>query len=422
MSTIHVFTSAACNYIPKVRALAASIRRHHPDWRIHLALADRVPDGVDLAREPFDEIHPLPTLGIPRHEGWAFCHGIVELCTAIKPFLLDDLLARDGCGGVVYLDPDTVVFSPLDEVCQALAQANIALTPHLSTPEASLEGVMDNEIASLKHGIYNLGFIAVAPTDTGRRFAAWWADRCYHFCRDDIPHGLFTDQRWIDLVPAFFEGVCILRTPRLNVASWNVATRRITGTVPDDVRVDGEPLGFYHFTGFDSGAHRTMAWKHAAGQPTVHTLVDWYAALVAEADDDPLAAAPWAYGSFADGTPVSPAARLVYRERVDLQRAFPDPFATAGGGYRGWWETQGRLEYPGLFDPHREPAERRRLAEALSPGFRAGDEKEPSPLSGLGPRLRRAVADPSYRGRLAARFLEVLRTDGMAGVWNRLSR
>ena len=83
MSTIHVFTSAACNYIPKVRALVASIRRHHPDWRVHLALSDEQPAGLDLSGEPFDEIHPVAELGIPHHRGWAFCYSIVELSTAI---------------------------------------------------------------------------------------------------------------------------------------------------------------------------------------------------------------------------------------------------------------------------------------------------------------------------------------------------
>ena len=66
MSTIHVFTSAACNYLPKVRALVASIRRHQPSWRVHLALADEIPVGIDLASEDFDEIHPVADLGIPQ--------------------------------------------------------------------------------------------------------------------------------------------------------------------------------------------------------------------------------------------------------------------------------------------------------------------------------------------------------------------
>lgn len=421
MTTTHVFTSAACNYIPKVRALVASIRKHHPDWRVHLALSDEVPDGCDLSQEPFDEIHPAAGLGIPDFAGWAFCHDIVELSTAIKPFLLARLLERPDCGGVVYLDPDTLVFSPLHEVVAALEQSSIGLTPHLVTPEPDLVGVMDNEIAALKHGIYNLGFVAVAPTVTGRRFAGWWADRCYHFCRDAIPHGLFTDQRWIDLVPAFFEDVCILRSTRLNVASWNVSTRAVTGTVPEGVEVDGAPLGFYHFTGFDSGAHRTMAWKHASDQPAVKAIIDWYAATIAELGRDPLCSVPWAYGAFTDGSPIPEAARLVYRERVDLQRAFPDPFATTAGGYRRWWESQGRIEYPALFDSSQSDAEMHRIAAGLTPGFHP-QAAPPSRGAGIRDRLERAFVDPAYRGELASRVMTAMRTEGPAALLKRLRR
>ena len=421
MSTIHVFTSAACNYLPKVRALVASIRRHQPSWRVHLALADEIPVGIDLASEDFDEIHPVADLGIPQERGWAFCHGIVELSTAIKPFLLRQLLERDDCRGVVYLDPDTVLFSPLVEVEEAIAAANIALTPHLTVPETGVEGVMDNEIAALKHGTYNLGFLAVAATDMGRAFAGWWADRCYHFCRDEIPHGLFTDQRWIDLVPGFFPGTCILRSSRLNVASWNLSTRRLSGTVPGGILVDGEPLGFYHFTGFDSGAHREMAWKHAADQPTVRALIDWYAATIAGLGRDPLATVPWAFGHFADGTPVPTAARIVYRERVDLQRAFPDPFATDRGGFRRWWESQGRIEYPALFDDSRKTEGIRNLTDQLSPGFRAGQGSD-SPAAGLRAALNSAIVDRSFRGQVAGRAWEVLKTEGVAGFLRRLSQ
>ena len=33
----------------------------------------------------------------------------------------------------------------------------------------------------------------------------WWAERLYLFCYDDIQNGVFTDQKWIDLAPCFFD-------------------------------------------------------------------------------------------------------------------------------------------------------------------------------------------------------------------------
>ena len=423
MKRIHVFTSAACNYIPKVRVLVESVRRWHPEWVVHLALSDALPAGIDLSAEPFDEVHAAAELGIPDFAGWSFCHSIVELSTAIKPFVLQRLLARDDCAGVIYLDPDTVLFSRIDEVAEVLETASIALTPHVTQPERTLDAIMDNEISSLKHGIYNLGFVAVAPTLEGRAFADWWGQRIYHFCRADIPNGLFTDQRWIDLVPAFFEGVCILRTPRLNVAPWNLTQRTLSGTAPEAVKVDGEALGFYHFTGFDSGAHRTMVQRNAAGNTTANALVDWYDAVTRALGDDPLARIPWHYGRYADGSAISAAARLIYRERVDLQQAFPDPFACAAArSYRGWWEAQGRIEYPGLFEPQAVAAEMARLTKALTPGFRGGAQTAQWDVQLLSSHLRQAFGDAGHGRRLARRAWEILRTEGLSGVRRRLVR
>lgn len=305
MSNVHVFTSAAFNYIPKVRMLFQSLRQHHPEWRLHLALADEPRPGVDLSREPFDEIWPASELDIPDWRGWAFCHTIVELATAIKPFMLARLLKLPDCQKVIYLDPDTVAFSRLDDITAALDNANIVLTPHQTRPEQTLSAVMDNEICSLKHGIYNLGFIAVNASDVGHEFAEWWSQRIYHFCRADIPNGLFTDQRWIDLVPAFFDGVAIMKSSRHNVATWNLTTRKLGLSASGNYTVDGEPLGFYHFTGFDSGAHRIMAAKNAGNNQAVHQLVNWYARQTEGLAEEPLAKEPWAYGSYTDGTPIT---------------------------------------------------------------------------------------------------------------------
>jgi hypothetical protein len=420
MKTIHVFTSAACNYIPKVRVLVESIRKWHPEWRIHLALSDEVPEGVDISSEPFDEVHLASSLDIPDFKGWAFCHTIVEFSTAIKPYMLKKLLAREDCAGVVYLDPDTVMFSRLDDMLAALEAGNIALTPHQTVPETRLSAVIDNEICSLKHGIYNLGFIAVRPTEVGRAFADWWAERIYYFCRAEIPNGLFTDQRWIDLVPAFFENVCILRTSRLNVSTWNLTKREVTGSAPFEVRVDGEPLGFYHFSGFDSGAIRLMVEKNAGGNTTVEALVTWYTDRTAALNDDPLSAVPWHFGKFADGSPISAASRLVYRQRLDLQRAFPEPFATADGGYKAWWDQRGPIEFKNLFDIYESPAEMARLRSVLTPGFQAGESVEKVSVSLLAGQIGKALTNASHRSLVMRRAWEILRTEGGAGIKRRL--
>jgi hypothetical protein len=346
-----IFTSAAVNYLPKVRKLFESVRRHHPEFEIVLALADGRSDEIDFSKEPLDEVLAVNDLDIPDRERWTFFHSIVELATAIKPFVLMQLLDRPGVDRVIYFDPDMVLFSRLDDLLADLDKANVVLTPHQTTPEKTLEHVRDNEIASLKHGIFNLGFVGVSTTDEGKRFAAWWAERIYHFCIADIPNGLFTDQKWINFAPVFFDGVTILKNPRYNVATWNLTTRTLAGDASGGFTVDGQPLGFYHFTGFDSGAHRVMANKNAPGNASVTALVDWYENETRFDNEDPASKVRWRFGAYSDGTPIPLGHRRLYRARPDLQAAFPSPFTADGGASLcGWMQGQGPVEHPEYFE------------------------------------------------------------------------
>ncbi len=351
---IYAFTSAALNYLPKARLCLGSLRRFHPEFRLVYALADRLPEGMRLEEDCVDEVIPvesLPEIGTP---GWIFQHSIVELSTGIKGAVLQQLLARPDCEAVLYFDPDIVLFSRLDDLVERLMAAAIVLTPHQTRPEATLERIVDNEIGSLKWGIFNLGFIGVRKGPTGLAFADWWAHRLAHFCFDRLEQGLFTDQKWINHVPVFFDGVEILKEPRFNVATWNVTTRALTGEAPDGVLVDGKPLGFYHFTGFDSGAHAVMAERNGAGNRTLEQLVVWYQAAIRTTEEDALAAMPWAYGRYDDGTPIEPGHRRVYGLRASLRRTFPDPFATSTervpvdgpACFAAWVRARGAAEYP----------------------------------------------------------------------------
>ena len=331
------FTCAAINYLPKVRKLFASIREHHPEFELVLALADELPSHLRLQESTIDRVLTPHDLNISNLQQWIFFHDIVELSTAIKPFVLQKLLTEPGVDRVIYFDPDMILFSRVDDILETLESQNIALTPHQVTPESTLDAIRDNEIASLKHGVFNLGFIAVRNSEESKRFAAWWSERLYHFCVADIPNGLFTDQKWMNFAPIFFNGVHILKSPRFNVATWNLTTRRVTGDRDGGFTVNGEPLGFYHFTGFDSGAHQIMAVKNGVDSPAVFDLIRWYEQQTQDDVNDPLSKLPWGYANFDDGSKIPKAARILYRARLDLRRAFPDPFSTrADKNFRQW--------------------------------------------------------------------------------------
>ena len=347
-----VYTSAALNYLPKVRKLFASVRKYHPEFELVLALADRLPEGMDFSKEPLDRVISVEQLDIPDRTRWIFFHSLVELATAIKPFVMISLLKEQENRRVIYLDPDIVLFSRIDDIVAVLDRANIALTPHQTEPENTLPAIEDNEICSLRHGIYNLGFVAVRNTPESLRFAEWWAHRVYHYCVADIPRGLFTDQRWIDFATVFFNGVHILKSPRFNVATWNLTTRNLAISEKGTYTVNGENLGFYHFTGFDSGAHRVMATKNAPENEAVKSLVDWYTEQTKFDVLDPISHQTWGFANYSDGTPILLAHRRYYRVREDLQAAFFDPFEADDEqefSIKSWMINQGPLECPDLF-------------------------------------------------------------------------
>lgn len=412
MTHTHIFTSAALNYLPKVRILFNSIREHHPEIKLHLALAD-IPDApLDISDEPFDSVITIESLNIPDWRGWAFCHDIVEFSTAIKPFALKSLLGRPDCNKALYFDPDMVLFSRIDDILNALNDSSILLTPHQTVPEDSLEAVIDNEICSLRHGIYNLGFIGVCANDEGLRFANWWSSRIYYFCRADTGKGLFTDQRWIDFVPVFFDEVGIIKSSRHNVATWNLTTRDLSGDGVAGYKVDGRPLGFYHFTGFDSGAHGVMLLKNAAGNQSAKGLYRWYERrLKRDKGTDQL----WYFSRFSSGETVTPAQRLVYRERKDLQNAFPDPFDCSNTNcFLTWWNTQGRKEFPRLFDPDRTDEAMDELSQPLTPGF--GATQLPRKWDQVFRHLATAVVNKKHRELLARKAVSALKSDRLSGL------
>ena len=323
---VHVFTSCAYNYFPKIRLLFNSIKKYHPEWSIHLILADKRSQDFYIDNEILDEVVFIEDLNIPNYKAWIFDHNIVELSTAIKPFMFERLMSQADCKKVIFLDPDIVLFSRLNDIVQELDTFNMVLIPHQVSPESSMEGIIDNEIGSLKYGVFNLGFLGVANTKVGRDFIQWWSKRTYHFCKDDIPNGLFTDQKWINLVPVLFDGVRINRSTRHDVANWNMPIRKLTKSKIGNYLVDGNPLGFYHFTGFDSGDHLVMLKKYNNYQGAVKDLYDWYSAEVKASMNNRFPEKKWGYSTYSDGVEIKEEHRELYRNRKDLQEAFLDPF------------------------------------------------------------------------------------------------
>lgn len=327
---VHAFTSFTYSYLPKAMVLAETLKHFNPNWHLTAVISDECPEELeqfDLTKY-FDRVIHIDELDLP--PSWIFKHDVVELCTAVKGPVLHKLL-EEGAEKVMYFDPDIAVFSDLSNLEGMLDEHSIILTPHQLAPDATTHAIRDNEICSLKHGTYNLGFVGVSNDDNGRAFGRWWRDRLLEFCYDDIPSGLFTDQKWCDLIPGFFDRVGIVKDPGCNVSSWNLSTREITDGPAGTILVNGSLLKFYHFSKLGP-LGLTMTIRYAGNDAPVYSVWYWYNDRVRqmrdslELDEEFLLERYWHFKNYKSGREIPKQSRVIYRSRMDLQNVFKDPF------------------------------------------------------------------------------------------------
>lgn len=334
---IHCFTSISLNYLPKARVLASTLKSFHPNWHFILCISDKEPSEFSLPSldGDIDEIIWFDELFDNNHLSWCFKHNVVECCTAVKGLVLRKLL-DNGAEKVFYLDPDIAIFNELTPLVEYLDEYDILLTPHQLQPEDNVHGIKDNELCSLQHGIYNLGFLGISNGDEGISFSSWWESRLIDYCYDDKSAGLFTDQRWCDFIPAYFSNFKIIRDPGYNVASWNLSNRKIEINRAGEILVNDYPLRFLHFTKLGKTGE-IMTQKYARDNINVYELWFWYRNMVKMYYDDRIKDSWWYYGQYSDGTQIKDNHRKIYRNREDLQEYFPDPFKSNGPeSFHGW--------------------------------------------------------------------------------------
>lgn len=270
-----VFTICSRNFTGYAETLRSSLAEHYPDLRFHLVLCDEIGD-FDAASLPFPVIE-MTRLGIPDLEEMQQRYNITELNTALKPFAFMYLFEKFPGQPVVYIDPDIMALSRFEELDALFAQgADCVLTPHI-TESAEFAELHDQKF--LMYGVYNLGFCALRDTPETRRVVAWWQRRLRRDCVIDLEHGIFVDQKWADLLPAFIQNTRILRHPGYNVAYWNLAQRRLAH---DGERwlANGLPIRFFHFSG-NKIEDREVFTRHAGtftpkNTPLLAGLLDEY--------------------------------------------------------------------------------------------------------------------------------------------------
>ncbi len=316
-----IFTSVCSNYIHKARCLAQSVKQHMPYAQFFLCLTEReIPDGASC--KEFDQIVLSKDMWPGNFDHFIFKHAIVEASTAVKGEFFRYLLKTyPNEAEFVYLDPDCYVYDDMPELREKLKTRPIVLCPHLLKP-----GNIDMELSSTAHGVYNLGFLAVNHSEEAVRFINWWADRLQMFCYDDIPRGIFTDQKWIDLAPCFFDTE-IFKHHGYDFATWSLMNCNLSKK-DGHYFVEGDPLRFIHFSGYDSDTiDMCMRNWMPADEKLFHELYADYRALHEKNDADRISKTPWSYNTYLSGDKIDKQVRIDYRNNIYHMDGVENPFA-----------------------------------------------------------------------------------------------
>jgi glycosyltransferase involved in cell wall biosynthesis len=245
---MRICTIVARNYLAYARALAESFLAQHPDGECVVLVIDDVAGELDASHEPFEVLRP-EDLEVERFEGMAGMYDVTELATAVKPWLLEHLL-RGADSPIAYFDPDIRFYAPVDRIERLARDHELVLTPHITAPIPD-DSKQPGELDLMASGVYNLGFVAMAPGERTQELLEWWQRRLRYDCVIDHALGYFVDQRWFDLVPNTFAGTAVMRDAGMNVAYWNLHERQISRSEDGTWLVNDERLRFYHFSGFD---------------------------------------------------------------------------------------------------------------------------------------------------------------------------
>jgi glycosyltransferase involved in cell wall biosynthesis len=402
LRALDVCTIIAKNYLAHARVLARSFAEHHPNGRVWTLIIDDFDRYVDPAEEPFEVLAPAD-IGCEPFTQMAIRYSVLELSTAVKPWLLRHLMERTG-RPVTYLDPDIKIYGSLKHLDELARHHGLALTPHNNEPIPA-DGRRPSQVDIMISGVYNLGYVSLAPRPEVDGLLDWWADRLTRDCRVDPVWGYFVDQRWFDLAPGFVSDLAIVREPEYNVAYWNVHGRRVEHR-GGRYLVNGRPLAFFHFSGFET-RHPLVLSRYqdridVVGDPGLEQILSEYAFEVNAQGHSVSREWPYSYSAMGDGTQLDHTIRAlydefaaedvngtvsspftlagvrafedwlrtpppdgppgidrvllqIYHDRADLQRAFPNLHRADGQRLLSWAEEHGRRETPLLARLHTAP-------------------------------------------------------------------
>lgn len=307
--------------------MAMSVRNRVQASKLVLCLIEEDSNETANHSGAFDEIVLAKNLPIPDFKCFMFRHTEKEAHAAVKGALFHYVLhAYPGESIFVYLDPNMLVEGPLKELEQVLSKHPLVLLPHSYTPESNDSIVKHTELLYMKYGSFQPGMIGINRSKLAEEFVKWYCKRLFESCYDSLPHGLYLDQKWLNLAYLFFSPA-LLKHPGYGVAEWNIGSRQLTEQY-GEYTVDHEPLQLVNFS--------TLPYEHNGDE---YTAADSPFQQMAQnyrnhIENVGFAVSPtWSYDRYYSGESIAIDARIEVRNQVKRYEG-TDPFTLSNDTIR----------------------------------------------------------------------------------------
>ncbi len=343
MNNTSIFTIVAKNYIGLGEILGKSLLQHNANIDFYIIVADEfekivdIPNNVKIARKILQY----------SNEEWidmSFKYNLTEFCTAIKPAVFQYFF-KEGYEKVIYFDPDIYIYSSIKEILDILNDKEIVVTPHICGVHTKYNGDQPEWNLNV-NGIFNLGFCGAKNTRSSQIIMEWWTERLKDQCFMERSIGQFTDQKWMDWIPALGEEnkISIIRNLGMNLAPWNFFERKIVENSDGEFHVvfreedrneeRKDKLVFVHYSGFNYNKlkegiieHKGLNLNH---YPDLDIILSKYGDAIHNDSKtfDKFISQKYSYARFDNNIPINSFHRRLYHGIPDEIRHNINPFSS----------------------------------------------------------------------------------------------
>lgn len=292
-----VVTTCSVNYLAQAKALADSMIKHNPEYKVIIGLVDKLDSDFEKSAYDPHKLLQVHEMNLPVFEEMYKRYTLLELNCALKSFFVKWALDQFRPAHVLYLDADMLVYDSFLPIENMLKDFSILITPHITRP-FPVDAYRPRENDILKTGMFNAGFFAVKNDVTGNSLIDWWKARMVDQGYERPKDGYNADQNWLNFVPLYFDNVKVVNYPGLDVAYWNFHERAVTKR-GDKFFVNNVPLLLFHYSGY-SVQHPDKIARHQdrfsmPDNPAIQELFRTYHQIIMENGHEELQKIPCYY-------------------------------------------------------------------------------------------------------------------------------